>query len=424
LYLTARAPVSDDAPMSYARHAVLLLFVLIVTAACRTGEEPATTPAPDLTLDAVYARMERALNGDGDEILHASLVVIDVEYNSPTAIPTPEGFDDLDAEAYADQIWIDAENTAARVETRTRHEGESEDRVYRHIVLGDDLFRVDDEGRSSSVDAIRCRGSDSPLMAQLMRCGNWLEESTTVVESGEYAGDSAIILRTTGELPSHDWTTTFETRLYVDPGTYLPLAADHEFSHPFPYRITYRYDIEFVERAVIAKDFFEPGSIDYVGQADVPADNLAREINGVRIYWLGDQYDAGLVDPLIMQQPRVYPGERSPLGVVASFSYKLRSDATGYRGVGVGNYPVDGEAALQEVLDRDWERPSVTKTETVINGVPVRIYKMETDYGDIFRAHVYFTDALVVVSDYFGAPPYTGEEAFMRVVAGLRPFVN
>ncbi len=407
--------------------AIPLLAAVMLMIGCRDSEERPVVLS-DLTLDEVYARMEAALAGDGDQVLHASVVVTGVDYDLATPIPTPEGFEDFDSEAYADQVWIDSANGAARVETRTRYDEESEDRVYRHIVAGDRLLRVDDEGRSGDVDAIRCRGSESPLIAQLFRCNNWLEESTTVVESDEYDRGPAIVLHTSGELPSHDWTVEFESRLFVDPDSYLPLAATAtQTGGPVDgsYTLTYRYDIEFVERSSLPNDFFEPATIGFVQQKPIPADNLAPEIKGVRIYWLGETFDAGLSAPLALQQPRVYPGDKSPTEAVASMSYKIEGDRTGYRGIGVGNYPIDVAATELEAFELYWkDEEDVTRTDTTINGYRAEVYRMATDYGDLYLAHIYYESTLVVVSDYLGAPPYTGQSAFMRVLEGLLPFEN
>jgi hypothetical protein len=260
-----------------------------------------------------------------------------------------------------------------------------------------------------------------------MRCGNWLEESTTVVEEALYEGEPVIVLFTQGELPSHDWTFAFENRLYIGASSYLPIAAEREMTGggddgDLDISVIYRYDLEFVPRASLAADFFDPKSFGYFQHSPIPLENIVPQVDGMVVYWLGEQFDAGREQPLPLRSAKNHTGEQPP-GPRFSLSYGSRRDDPQQRpGVGLGQYPADAEDQLQPGVDRYWKRPSVTQTEVQVNGTRVVLYTDATDSGDRHRAQIYFPTTIVVIEDHIGAPPYLGRDVVMRAISELRPY--
>ena len=214
---------------------------------------PAATIPANLTLDDVYAQMERALDGGADRVLHASIVVVD--YSSPLPTPPPP----FDWNSLAQQVWIDVARKVARYDSRPLNETVD---VSRRIVSADGTFRVSPDGSSSQTDPRPCQATGSVLLGQLILCDDPTEKSTTTVEPGEYDGKAAIILVTTGTISDSDGKYAFTRRLYVDPASYVPVAADDETTiGRAVLKARARYDVEFVDRSSLAANFFEPEGI-------------------------------------------------------------------------------------------------------------------------------------------------------------------
>jgi hypothetical protein len=62
------------------------------------------------------------------------------------------------------------------------------------------------------------------LAADFYGCHNPLEQSTAVVQRGQYAGRPALVLVSRGTQDTSDGVFTFTRRLYLDPRTLLPFA--------------------------------------------------------------------------------------------------------------------------------------------------------------------------------------------------------
>jgi len=387
----------------------------------KPGERGSATIPAGLTRDEVYGRMEAALDADGD-IVHVSVVVEEVDFGDD---PTPEAFAYFDPEEYAEQLWLNARDEVVRVETRTRYRNAEEDRVSKAIVRTDGTFRVDGEGESNSVESLSCRGSESPLVAQLMRCGNYLEESTTSVESGEYDGRTAIVLVTEGELPSHDWTSPFENRLYIDPSSNLPVAADMRTSLPgdsteLNYRVQSRYDIELLDPSSLPGDFFEPSSIGYVERD--PRGDLTATIDGMRVYWLGERYTpAASGAPLALQLGTSSPG-RFPPGYRATLTYGLADDPYGPPVISLQEFPVDAWSQLRpDSGGHMWNSAGAAREEIEIPYGRATLFRLPSSY-ERYLAHVYFESTVILLGEHDEPSPYASREAFVELIKALRPY--
>ena len=117
-----------------------------------------------------------------------------------------------------------------------------------------------------------------------------------------------------------------------------------------------------------------------------------------------------------------YPGEFSP-GPRAALSYKIVDDHTGYRGIGIRNYPIDEADQDEAHIFGEWNKPDTVREEVSIQGRRAELRRLrDTRYGEIYMIRIDFETTIVVVSDYLGAPPYTGRDAILGIAASLRPY--
>jgi hypothetical protein len=359
--------------------------------------------------------MERALDGGSDRVLHASIVIEDVT----SSFPTPEGFDKIDPEDYAQQEWIDAAHGVARMEARVRLRGEDEDRVTRSIVRGDGSFRVDSDGTSHDFDSLTCRGSTSVLLARLMQCGNPLEKSTTSVEPGEYGGAAAIVVITTGTLSDEDTTTPFTMRLYVDPSSYLPLAGDLETdlntgTTQGSYRMRTRYDVEFVRRLSLPKDFFDIAAIGWV-QGD-PTAKLRADVEGMGVYWLGRDFALSIGPTLTLLRGGILPGTTPP-GYRATLSYEEKGGKRNYPVLDLQEFPVAAWNALGPQTFGEQNDPEDIQLP---DGRAV-LFRIPASY-DRYVAQVYFDTTVILIVDSDQPSAFSNHDAMVEVIKGLRPY--
>jgi len=311
-------------------------------------------------------------------------------------------------ERYAEQLWFFEEDGAVRIETWRKAEDEEAEKSIR--IVREKTAERDETGRPTA-DPLTCRGTDSALLTQLVRCGNYLEESTTIVLYSE------------GDLPSHDWTAAFKAWLYLDPASYLPVAArlwegapfGDEDGAPLELEFSYRYEHEFVDRDSLSTDFF-------VGTPEPdPAANLVPEVGGMRVYWLGRRFDpgGGLPSVTLMGAGTTKDDQRYGPTYRASIEYEG----------GTRNYPVIG---FQEYSLDTWKQLARPGTGFVPEGTPVQQIVLPDGRADVFRtddpdyeryrALVYFETTVVMVGDFDEPNSYSSLAAFVAVVKALRPY--
>ena len=142
----------------------------------------------------------------------------------------------------------------------------------------------------------------------------------------------------------------------------------------------------------------------------------------MRVYWIGADFDAGLKGPLVLQRVATYPGEFSP-GPRATLSYRIVDDPTGYRGVGIRQYPIDLDDQTEAHVLGEWNKSGTVREEVSIQGRRAELLRLrDTRYGEVYMIRIDFEATTVVVSDYLGAPPYTGRDAILRIATALRPY--
>jgi hypothetical protein len=286
-------------------------------------------------------------------------------------------------------------------------------------VTRDGAFRFD-QGESGDVSALLCRGSDSSLLAQLMMCGNYLEESNTRVMSATYDGRDVIALLTEGDLPSHDWTSRFTTRLYIDPATWMPIANESRSEIPgsddqsFELEYAVAYDSEFIPRASLVDDFFEPATIGYVPRD--PEAALQNEDPGIPVYWLGQTFDGGGKLPTLQLQTSGVFADRDPRLpklYLVTMEYGDAADKHGPAMVG-----------FQEYSPEDWqnlsEKDRSPTEEIALPDGRALLFRMTGDWGgDRYLAHVYLPGTVIMVMDFDSPSPYNNREGFLAVIHGL-----
>jgi hypothetical protein len=406
------------------------LLLLAAGAACgrapgRPAQREATIP-PGLTAEQLYRSVEQAVADHKTDVLHAVVVLEDLTINSATPFAIPTSSPDSRKGPPAEQKWMDIATDAVRSEYRRRSAGEPADHVDIEIQRAGKGYAVDQRGNSVAYAAPACTGSSFTVVAVLLGCS--LVDVTASIESGEQDGKPAILLVILAKSREDSTWVYSKHTTFVDPTTYLPLRVIERRSSTDPAVQTYyqsmtrRYEMTFVKRASLTNDFFDPASIGYVATAPVPADNLQRDVLGMRVYWIGSDFDAGLSGSLVLKRAVVYPGERSP-GARATLSYNIRDDKSFYRGFGIREYPIALGEQLKSDIYGEWGTHGGNLEQVSIHGRRAELRSIgDSRYGDLLMIRIDFETTIVVVSDYLGAPPYTGRDAMLRIANALRPY--
>lgn len=413
--------------------ALAMLTIVLVLAACGEGGErrsvgKVASERTDVTLAEVYEHMEQAITREG-HVFHTRIETVSVQHTFPT--PTPEEkaesrniFGDLSGVWY--ELWLEPATATGRVE----HHYVSGDgpAVSSRIVTRDEAFRVN-EGQSAETSALLCRGSDSSLLAQLMMCGNYLEESHTRVMSATYDGRDVIALLTEGDLPSHDWTSPFTNTLYVDPDTWLPIANESHSEIPesddrsFELEYFTVYKSEFIPRSSLADDFFQPSALGYVPRD--PEASLKKKDPGIPVYWLGTEFDGGGSLPTLQIQSSGVHADRDPRLprlYLVNIEYGDAGDEHGPPIIGMQEWATaEWEAFLAQSRGGNaWDEPGVVSEEIALADGRALLYRMAGRWGgDRYLAHVYLPGTMIMVMDFDSPSLYNNREGFLAVIHGL-----
>lgn len=415
--------------MNLRRGAAFALLALGL-AACGEGSDQRSagqirSERTDITLAQVYERMEQAITREG-QVFHTRIQLVSVQQTFPTPPPGESispSFVINDPSEIWYELWLDPNKGVGRVEQH--YTGEDGPAVASRIVTTDEALRTEN-GNSSETSALLCRGSDSPLLAQLMTCGNYLEESNTRVMSATYDGRDAAALLTTGDLPSQDWTSPFEMRLYLDADTWLPIATEQETAislgpgGTYKYEGSFTYTTEFVPRASLADNFFEPSAIGYVARD--PEAALKNNDAGIPVYWLGLEFDGGGTLPTLQLDVSDVYEDPFPPGYRATLAYVDAGDEYGPPVIGMQEWATaEWEAFLAKSTGGNaWERPGVGSEEITLPNGRALLYRMAGRWGgDRYLAHVYLPGTVVMVMDFDSPSPYNNREGFLAVIHGL-----
>ena len=373
----------------------------------RPGREPATIPA-DLTLEQVYERMELALLREG-QILHSTAT-----YERTAGPPEWSNV------SYRSETWVEPSGEAARQASTA----DGTERTSAGIIRGTAVFRgPDDDEASSERDALTCRGTDNPVLASFLGCKGFTEESKTQLDvDAMLNGRPVVAVVSDGTSHGSDENFAFVDRLYVDPGTWLAIqlvsdgTVDYGEVHKLDSTITFEH--EFVPASSLPDDFFDPASIGYVERD--PAADLQPDVGGMRVYWLGREFDPGTgIAPLELILAGTGP---SRPGYNATVSYQLKGGQRGSPIISLQEYPLDGWEALNpELGGHIWNADGATREEIALTDGRAVLIRIPS-YYERYIAQVYFETTVVLVADHDQPEAYSTRKAFLQLIRGLRPY--
>jgi hypothetical protein len=229
------------------------------------------------------------------------------------------------------ETWVDPANDVAR--THFSMVPAYEEYEQKSVQTGGVIYTVrggpEGEPTSSKEQAQTCY--EASIEPTVLGCPAGPENGYSV-ESGEYAGGETVVMVIDTSVEGSDESTTSTTRLHLDAGTYLPVAAvtvgQTDSGEVTDFEHTTLYQTDFVNADSLPNDFFEPASIGWVEPN--PEDGL-ENLGDVTVYWLGTDYP-GTDD---------YPA-------LALFSTYVSPDVEDVNGVGLYNVSIDYRLASEE----------------------------------------------------------------------------
>lgn len=242
------------------------------------------------------------------------------------------------------EIWLDPAATRARGEIDIAFSTGAVRRAT-WIIDGRAWYHTQDGEPPGKRKANVCHDAPDAAVSLLLGCRGSLEQSTTSVESPlTFDERRAVALVTSGSARGAGEVQTFVDHLYLDAETYLPIALttdgtiDGAVSEQL--HTDARFENNFIPKAALAVDFFDPGSIGYV-ERQAPA-LPAQSSAGVAIVWPGQMF--------------------APGDTLSSLSLRA-AKATASNAVGLLGYrayleygPSADEFALPQITLREWRR--------------------------------------------------------------------
>ncbi len=235
--------------------------------------------------------------------------------------------------------WVDPSTQVAREESKLEYllpSGERQAAGYSAIYAATATYRVDEDG-SSEVRPNLCHGADLAA-SRVLGCPRFNEELTTSVLSGSFNGRSVLILLKEGTSTGSDETFTFVERLYIDPKTYLPVAMESK------------------------------GEVDFHQGKPTHAEAAIRHAQGLQVYWVGREFTAPDVEPLVLRSSYAAPGRGHPYRY--SLTYARAAN------------PYDPPFLTLEIFFRDiWEATPVSASQAAFIGEAVILFSEGTFQG-------------------------------------------
>jgi len=223
--------------------------------------------------------------------------------------------DGLEADARTIEYWLDIEKGAVRIL------GSDGSDAPELIANDEGEFRryLDEDRVEKSDPSPLCSTYSESLLSYLIdtECFFFFAGPGLSVKAGEHDGRPAVVLRSQRPFPAgpdeEDGIVEYDVRVYIDPETFLLLAAVGEGTfegHSLPTEeFAAMYEVDFVPLDLLASDFFDPSSIGYV-EAITRLDGLQGTL-----YWLGETLPAtgGLselrIDDVWSPERAVQPGD-------------------------------------------------------------------------------------------------------------------
>jgi len=279
-----------------------------------------------LTVDDVYARMVEAARRPGHVFHQIRNIELDAGPLSYTG---------------ATKVWVDAQKDVARQENEFVLAGETH--RSRVVIAGGARYEEEESaGTAVKREAAMCRGTGAAL-ALVVDCPGPLEEQSESIESGDYHGRPVVVLAAWSVSHGSDETWTMMMRIYLDPETFLPIAAEGtgtlDTGEAYPATVHVRYRHDFIPASSLASDFFDPASIGYVERD--PEGPLQGAHAGIDVYWLGRDYaGSGGLPPLTLVGAYVPRDGGSPYDV--ALYYGLAEDQFKVMAVDLQEFDLDG----------------------------------------------------------------------------------
>ncbi|MCH7698205.1 MAG: hypothetical protein IH865_04640 [Chloroflexi bacterium] len=283
--------------------AIAGITIALVVVAC--GGE-GSRPAPDVTtVDDAYQALAAGLQARRS-VLHTTITTDLAQGN--------ESEDIIEVD-----IWLDAGRGVGRQEYVLPPDFEG-DLDLQGVTIFDGRYAYfpddPDEALRQDIDT-RCPESDSILISVLLGCalfpmGGFNALAVSLETDAQYEGTSAIVLVFHGR--SAPGSTTFETRVYLDASTMLPIARITLASSPDEeVEIVSRFEHEYVPRGSLAEDFFDPRSIGYgIRDASGQLDVIESQVS---VYWLGEDVDLDGSNGLVLARVETqltFPPDEGP----------------------------------------------------------------------------------------------------------------
>lgn len=213
-------------------------------------------------------------------------------------------------------LWASHVEEAARRQLAT-----PEGAPYTSVWSGERLIVLGPTGDFSVGQAPDCDGA-STVAAAVLDCPDAAFETYTFsaegspvrhverpsigIEAATFEGGAAVLLRASKrQQPFRASPFTEERRVYLEPGTLLPLAIEVDRDGVPISRV--RYEHTFVAADSLARGFFEPEALAL--ERPDPEETLRSSPPGHALYWLGPRFDgAAAVPPLQLWRVSRYDG--------------------------------------------------------------------------------------------------------------------
>ena len=257
-----------------------------------------------LSVEEVYGRVEERLQ-ESDRIL-----VVETEVESSGLLN----------ETISANLWIDGRRGLVRERFESVRFGTTES-----ISTQEERFKRELDGVSSLVSSrnFQCHGAGVAASA-LLGCPGPAARAEARVEEGRYQGRKVIVVVHAGTSRGSDQSMTYERRIYLDAKTLFPFeaeiarASEAGASEPNTATITFR-KVRWEDRDKLPSDFFEPGAIGYV-----PLDPEAgiRGATDLKVYWLGREFSAPGVEPLVLKVSGAAPSRGVPYKYSLTYARK------------------------------------------------------------------------------------------------------
>ncbi|MBV9282886.1 MAG: hypothetical protein JOZ41_22655 [Chloroflexi bacterium] len=235
------------------------------------GAAPARRPArAQVTLTSVYHAAEQTLRRSGK--IYTATIRTTTRYPGGQI----QG---------VDRVWVDVGNEVGRTESssRTPRGWVTE---YRIDTPHGSYLRYPQDSKVTPATLNTCYGTGIAVSV-VLGCPGPTETSTTQVRFGRYGGKAAVVLVKSATVSGEDSSASSVSRLYLDPGTSLPIVmtvtGKVSSGRVSPYGARAVYTHHFVDRRALPAHLFDPASIGYRS----PETDLNHPPAGFTVYWLG-----------------------------------------------------------------------------------------------------------------------------------------